>query len=223
MVGRWMLGRRMVCRLLAGGGFALLGAAALVAGPAPAPALADNDLEQVTITGIDIPDELVVRAEDRPELCSSLYSEVDWLVGRKGDASEPDDPETLGAEYTLVVHIDGEPRHRFHLYPLAEGGPKAFRPAEQPGDRTVKKAWFYARLSMPQTLEAAGVPLTGEPVPPNGGTGGGEPAPEETEEPQRSAFAFLDEWRYGMLLTGAVVVAIVAGLGGAAYLIRRKV
>jgi hypothetical protein len=212
----------MVRRLLAGGGFALLGAATVVTGPAPALA-ADEELEHITVTGIDIAEELVIRAEERPELCASLYSEVDWLVGRKGDTREPEDPETLGAQYTLVVHIDGEPRHRFHLYPLAEGGPKAFRPAEQPGDRTVKEAWFHGRLSMPRTLGAAGVPLTGDPVPLGGGAGGGEPAPEETEEPERSAFAFLDEWREGMLLTGAVVVAIVAGLGGVSFLIRRRV
>jgi hypothetical protein len=215
----------MTRRLLVGGGLALLGAAALTAGPAPALAVADNELEQITITGVDIPDELVVRAKERPELCAALYNEVDWLIGRKADTREPEDPETLGAQYTLVVHIDGEPRHRFHLYPLAEGGPKAFRPAEQPGDRTVREAWFHARLSLRNTLSTAGVPLTGEPVPAGGGTGGGgaEPAPQATDEPERSMFAFLDEWREGMLLTAAVVVAVVVGLGGISFLIRRKV
>ena len=217
------MGRRMLSRLLAGGGLGLLGAVTVAVGPAPVLAFAEDELEQVTITGDDIPEELVVRAEDRPELCASLWSEVDWLVRRAGDMREPEDPETLGAQYTLVVHLDGEPRHRFHLYPLAEGGPKAFRPAEQPGDRTVDEAWFHARLSMPQTLTAAGVSLTGKPLPPNGGGGGGEPAPEQSEEPPTSAFGFIDEWRTGMLLTAAVVVGIVLGMGGIAFLIRRKV
>jgi hypothetical protein len=221
-MGRRVHGR-LVSRLLAGGGLALVGAATIFAGPTTA--LADGELTQITITGVDIDDELVVRAEDRPELCTSLHREVNWLVGRKGDAREPEDPETLGAEYALVVYLDDEPAHRFHLYPLAEGGPKAFRPAEQPGDRTVREAWFHARLSLHETLGAAGVPLTGEPVPPGGGTGGGgaEPAPEETEEPLRPALAFLDEWRQSMLLTAAVVVGIVVGLGGIAFLIRRRV
>jgi hypothetical protein len=218
-----MLGRWTVRWLLAGGGLGLLGVATVVAGPAPAFAVAQDELEQVTITGDGIPEELVVRAEDRPELCASLWSEVDWLVRRGGDAREPEDPETLGTEYIVVVHLDGEPRHQFHLYPLAEGGPKAYRPAEQPGDRSVREAWFHGRLSMPQTLTAAGVPLTGDPLPPNGGAGGGEPAPEASSEPPTSAFGFLEEWRQGMLLTGAVVVTIVAGLAGLAFLIRRRV
>lgn len=218
MQGRWIM-----FRLLAGGALGLLGAATVAAGAAPALALAQEGLEQVTITGNGIPEQLVVRAEERPELCASLWSEVDWLVSRAGDTREPEDPATLGTQYTMVVHVDGEARHRLHLYPLAEGGPKAFRPAEQPGDRTVREAWFNARLSMPQTLSAAGVPLTGSPLPPAGGGGGGQPAPEATEQPPTSSFGFIDEWRTGMLLTSAVVVTIVAGLGGVAYLIRRRV
>jgi hypothetical protein len=184
---------------------------------------AQDEVEQVTITGNGIPEELVVRAEERPELCASLWSEVDWLVSGSGDTREPEDPETLGTQYTMVIHVDGEARHRLHLYPLAQGGPKAFRPAEQPGDRTAREAWFNARLSMPQTLSAAGVPLTGSPLPPAGGGGGGQPAPDATEEPPTSAFGFIDEWRTGMLLTAAAVITIVAGLGGVAYLIRRRV
>jgi hypothetical protein len=216
------MGRRMMGRLLAGCGLALLGMATVVAGGAAA--WAEGEAEQITITSIDLSEELVVRAEDRPELCASLFSEVDWLVNRDGDAREPEDPDALGIQYTMVVYLDGEARHRFHLYPLAEGGPKAFRPAEQPGERTVDEGWFHGRLSMPRTLSAAGVPLTGVPVPRSGGAGGGEPAPEQSVEPtEQPALAFLDEWRDGMLLTGAVVVAIVLGLGGLSFLIRRKV
>jgi hypothetical protein len=216
------MGRRMMGRLLAGGGLALLGVATVVADEAAA--LADNDLTQVTISSLELANEVVVLHEDRPELCTSLYREVDWLVGGDGDAREPEDPETLGAQYTMIVYIDGDARHEFHLYPLAEGGPKAFRPADQPGDRNVDEAWFHARLSMPRTLSAAGVPVTGMPVPSGGGSGGGGPAPEESEVPEdRPVLGFLEEWRQGMLLTGAVVVAIVLGLGGLSFLIRRKV
>lgn len=232
-MGRRMLGRRLrsrlrtvhgatLRRLLAGGGGALLGTAALAGYPASV-GFAQDGLEQITITGDDLLNELVVRAEDRPELCASLWREVSWLVRRESEVREPEDPATLGAEYTMVVHIDGEARHRFQLYPLAEGGPKAFRPAEQPGDRTVDEAWFHGRLSMPKTLTDAGVPLSGGPPPAGGGAGGGQPAPPATEEPASSGLGFLDQWRQGMLLTGAVVVTIVAGLGGVAYLIRRRV
>ncbi|HEY8474663.1 MAG TPA: hypothetical protein VIL37_18760 [Natronosporangium sp.] len=214
--------RRLVGRLLAGGGFALL-AAAVTAGPGSAFALADNELSQVTITGDSLPEELTIQADEQPELCAALWREVNWLVNRRSDTREPEDLATLGEQYTLEVYLDGEARHRFHLYPMAEGGPKAFRPAEQPGDRTVREGWFHARLSLPETLTSAGVPLAGTPLPPGGGGGGGGPVPEPTEEAPTEAFGFLDEWRRGMLLTGAVVVTIVAGLGGIAFLIRRKV
>jgi hypothetical protein len=205
-------------------GILLIGlAAGLVAGATagPAAALAAEEVNLVTVTGVDLPEDLEVFAEEQPELCGALHREVNWLVRGAGDAPEPD-PEILGPEYTLVVHVEGEPKHRFHLYPLAEAGPRVFRPAEQPGDKTVKEAWFYGRLSMPETLAAAGAPLTGEAVAP-GGTGGGVPEPEETELPERGALAFIEDWRESMLMTGAVVVAIVLSLGGVAFLIRRKV
>lgn len=216
------MGRRIIGRLVAGSGLVLLGVAAAVA--AGGAALADGDLEQVTITNVELSQEVVVRAETHQELCTALFREVDWLVSRDGDAREPEDPETLGAQYTMVVYVDGEARHEFHLYPLAEGGPKAYRPAEQPGDRSTDEAWFNGRLSMARTLSAAGVSLTGMPVPPGGGAGGGELAPTESTPPEdRPPLAFLEEWRQGMLLTAAVVVAIVLGLGGLSFLIRRKV
>lgn len=209
--------------LLAAGtaGLAGLVAAAVltVAGPAMAQAVADR----VTLTGIDLAEPVEVVAAEQPELCAALHQEVGWLVERDGDSAEPE-PDALGPQYTMVVHIDGEPRHRFHLYPLAQGGPRAFRPVEQPGDRTVDEGWFYGRLSLPDTLRAAGAPLTGDPS--GGGRGAGGAAPpvvEESEPPDASPLAFLDQWRQGMLLTAAITVLVAAGLGGSAYLIRRKV
>jgi hypothetical protein len=198
--------------------FALLTAVAVATAPAPARA---DGADQVTVTGIGLAEPLEVRAKERPELCAVLYREVSWLVGEAANADEPD-PDTLGPQYAIVVHIDGEERHRFHLYPLAEGGPRVFRPAEQPGERTAREGWFHGRVSMPETLSAAGVPLEGYPGGPNG-SGGGIAAPEETTEPGRSVFGFLEDWRDGMLLTLAVTLAMVVGLGGVARLIRRKV
>jgi hypothetical protein len=197
-----------------------LAAALVVSGPAGAQASAD----QVTITGIDLAAPLEVRAERQPELTAALYREVSWLVRREGDAPEPAEVDLLGPQYTLVVHIDGEPRYRFHLYPLAEAGPRVFRPVEQPGDRTVDEAWFYGRLSLPETISSAGVPLTGVAPPSAGGGSGGGAGPTAGPSPEaRDMLAFLDEWREGMLLTIAALAAIVVGLAGAAYLIRRTV
>ncbi|MPZ26219.1 MAG: hypothetical protein GEV12_07135 [Micromonosporaceae bacterium] len=215
--------RRVLTLLGAGaaGATSLVAAAVLtVAGPAVAQAVADR----VTITGIDLAEPLEVVAAEQPELCAALHQEVDWLIEPDGDSPEPE-LDALGPQYTLVVHIDGVPRHRFHLYPLAEGGPRAFRPVEQPGDRTIDEGWFYGRLSMPDTLRAAGAPLTGDPATGGGGAGAGQPPPavEESEQPDTSPLGFLDQWRQGMLLTAAIIVATAAGLGGSAYLIRRKI
>jgi hypothetical protein len=212
----------------AGGRFRLLVAATVAVGaglavplPAGVAAAQSGEVDLVTLSGIDLAQPLVVRAAEQPELCAALYDEVGWLVGRDGDAAEPD-PDTLGPQYTLVVNVEDEARHRFHLFPLAQGGPRAFRPVEQPGDRTAEEGWFYGRLSMPDTLRSAGAPLTGDPA--TGGGGGGQlPAPGESEPPDPNLLGFLDEWRQGMLLTAAGTVAVVAGLAGVAYLIRRTV
>jgi hypothetical protein len=216
-------------RLAAVAGFRLLTAAAAAVAAALAVPLAaagaaaqSSEVDLVTVSGVDLAEPLIVRATERPQACAALYGEVDWLVGRDGDAAEPE-PDTLGPQYALVVHVEGEARHRFNLFPLAEGGPRAFRPVEQPGDRTAEEGWFYGRLSMPETLRSVGAPLTGDPAT-GGGTGGGQPpTSDQSSPPDSNLLGFLDEWRNGMLLTVLVTVAVVAGLAGVAYLIRRTV
>jgi hypothetical protein len=212
------MGRGRMGRLVAGGALAVV--AGLWLGPAPAHA--DDEVDQVTISGGTLVEPLVVVAAERPALCADLHAEVGWLVNRRGDASEPD-PEDLGPQYVMVLHVEGEERHRFELYPLAAGGPRVFRPAEQPGDREARAAWFFARLTLPETLAAAGAPLDGNPMPPGGGVGGGEAALEGTSSPDAGPLAFVDEWREGVLLTVAMTAALLVGLGGIAYLIRNKV
>lgn len=210
--------RRWIGRLVAGGVVGVLAALGVDASPARA----DDEVDQITIGGGTLAEPLVVLASERPTICAELHAEVGWLVNRRGDAPEPD-PETLGPQYEMVVHVEGEERWRFELYPLATGGPRVFRPAEQPGDREVRAAWFYARLTLPETLAAAGAPLDGNPMPPGGGIGGEEAAQEETSTPEAGPLAFVDEWREGVLLTVAMTVALLVGLGGVAYLIRNKV
>lgn len=92
-----------------------------------------------------------------PELFSELLAQVAWLANRPGDAPAPP-VEALGPGYRLVVSVDGTPHQTYDLYPLAVGGPRVFRPAAQP-NRPVAAAWFYGRLSMPDVLARAGVPL----------------------------------------------------------------
>jgi hypothetical protein len=192
----------------------------------PTPAWADGP-DRITVSGDELAEPVEVSAAEFPLLVEALDNEVNWLVGRSSNADEPDE-DARGPAYVLEVHIDGETRHRYVLYPLAEGGPRVFRPAEQPGNRKTTEGWFYGRLSLPDTLSAAGVPvegaqprLPGGGAPPGGGTGGGnggagEPSPEST-------VGLLNTWRDGMQLTVLVALAIAAGLAAVALLIRRKV
>ena len=197
----------------------LLGALAVSLIPSPAWA---DEVDAVTIRGDDLADPLVVRTSNSPQLTAALHAEVSWLVGRSATADEPD-PDALGPRYVIEVHLDGEVRHRYELYPMADGGPRVFRPEEQPGGRTTDPAWYFGRLSMPDTLYAAGIEVPGaQPRVPGGGGGGGEPLPEATT-PAAGAGGVMAAWREGVLLTALVALAIVIGLALVALLIRRKV
>jgi len=214
--GAIIVGRRGTYRILTGAALTWFGVTAAV-GLTAAPAHADG-VEQVTVTGEGLVEPLEVRADEAPERFAALYREVSFLIGESPDADEPD-PNTLGPQYTLVTHVDGAEHHRFELYPLAAGGPRVFRPKEQPNDRKVREGWFHGRLSMPETLTAVGLPLDGDPS----GVGGGALAPEPTATAGPGVLGLLDDWREGMQLTIAVTIAIAAGLAGVALLIRRKV
>jgi hypothetical protein len=213
----------MRSRRIANYALAMLAAALVLSYAAPASADGPN---QITVTTDQLEDPVVVTADEFPRLVTALHNEVNWLTGRSGNASEPDE-DALGPAYVLEVHIDGEARHLFILYPLSVGGPRVLRPEEQPGDRTTRKAWFYGRLSMPDTLSAAGVPveggqprLPGGGTVPGGGTGGGNGA---ADVPSPAASGLLETWREGMQLAVLVVLAIAAGLAAVALLIRRQV
>lgn len=210
---------RTIRRLLAGTALAFTMTTGLAV-TAPTPALADSH-DHITIRSERLPEPVSVGAEDRPEAHEAVLMQVDWLTGRSAGSREPE-PDTLGPGYELVVHEAGEPRHRFQLYPLAEGGPRVFRPAGQPGDRTVDEAWFLGRLSMPEAFREAGVPVTEDP-PPDGGVGGGAApaAPVPSSPPAQESFGVVDQWRQGMLLTIGVAVAMAAGVASVALLVRR--
>jgi hypothetical protein len=213
----------MRSRRIAKSALAVLGAVLVLSPATPAWAAGPD---RITIATDELDEPVEVTAAELPRLVTALHNEVNWLTGRSGNASEPDE-DARGPAYLLEVYIDGEARQRFVLYPLAEGGPRVFRPQEQPGDRTAREAWFYGRLSMPDTLSAAGVPvegaqprLPGGGTVPGGGTGGGNGA---EESPPQAASGLLDTWRDGTQLAVLVVLAIAGGLAAVALLIRRKV
>jgi hypothetical protein len=186
-----------------------------VAAPAPKP-------NSLTIAGEGLAKPLTVRLDASPELFAAVLGQVNWLSNKKGMASGPK-ANTLGPKYTVVVHINDAAKQTYDLYPLAKGGPRAYRPAKQPDKRKTTAAWFLGRLSMSETLRAAGVPLPEKPDTLHGGIGGGERVfDDDTLNPGHDLDKMLGDLREMLLLNGAVVVVITLGLAGIALLVRRR-
>jgi len=203
----------MTRRFWTGGPLAILTTLLLMT--VAAPAWADSQ-GRLTVTGGDLTEPWSVTAAEQPEQYERLLAEVQWLLDRRGDAAKPA-PEQLGPQFTLVVDT-GDTQYQFELYPLSEGGPRVFRPKEQPGERTAREAWFFARLSLPETMRSVGIALPGDP---DGGAGGGAPNTSGTPTTTPDPLAFLSEWREGVLLSAGVATAILAALASVAYLVRR--
>ncbi|HYN93413.1 MAG TPA: hypothetical protein VES42_06160 [Pilimelia sp.] len=204
--------------LFAGALLGLLGAP-LTAAPAAA-----AGPTSITITGEGLPAPLRVRVDADPELFAALNSQVGWVTNRAGQTQAPPAAQ-LGPKYTLVVHVKDDPKRTYDLYPLAQGGPRVFRPAKQPDNRRTSAGWFFGRLNMSETLRVAGVPLPAKPDPLNGGIGGGiGGSPEATAfTPVEDMFGIFAQWRRVLLLNGVVVLTIALGLAGFSLLIRRKI
>jgi hypothetical protein len=209
----------LVAGLLVAG---LLVAGLAIASPSSAATVRAARPNAVTISGPGIAQTLTVRARQRPEEFAALLAEVSWLSSRSGLTGEPD-ASKLGDKYVLTVFTGNKPAQRYDLYPLAGGGPRVFRPARQPDQRATTAAWFYGRLSLPDSLRSAGVPLA-DPVSTvtTGGIGGGEAA-DKPFDPNADLATLLAEWRQFLLLNGAVVVVIALGLAGISLLVRRRV
>ncbi len=202
----------MLTLLVAAGIWLGLGTAAHAAPAAPT---------SITITGTGLDQPLTLEAEASPDLFAAVIDQVSWLQG-KGQSAAPK-PTDLGPKYAVVVHVEDVAKQTYELYPLAKGGPRAFRPANQPGQRKTTSAWFFGRLSMPETLRAAGVPLTDQPDMMHGGTGGGERViPDDSLGSGEDIDRWLGELRRLMLLNGAVLLTITVGLAGISLLIRRR-
>lgn len=207
--------------LLSGALLAVIAAPQLLTSAASAaPA---NTPSAITIAGDGLAQPIAVQAAAKPELFGALYSQVSWLSG-KGQSSSPK-PDKLGPKYTVTVYVGDAAKQVYDLYPMATGGPRAFRPAKQP-DKKAKTtaAWFYGRLTMSETLRAAGVPLPEQAESLHGGgVGGGERVfDEDTLNPGRDIDKLLTDLRQMLLLNGAVVVVITLGLAGIALLVRRR-
>lgn len=202
-------------------GALLTAAIASVLGPASAVRAAPKPTPMsVTITGDGILRPLTVHDGD-PALFAALMDQVSWLGGA-GQGSPPARAD-LGNRYTLVVLSGGVAKQTFDLYPLAKGGPRAYRPSNQPGRRPTSAAWFYGRLNMGETLRAAGVPLPDQADTITGGIGGGEQTTDDDVlDPAGNFRHVMGELRRVLLLNVGVLVTITMGLAAIALLVRRR-
>lgn len=186
------------------------------AAPTPSPSPSPQPVKTVQISGDGLSKPIVIASDRDPQRQAAVRAEVDWLANQPGVTQSPP-ADKLGPMYTVVLSTDGKPLEKYELYPLAVGGPRAYRPADQPDERQVAEGWFYGRLSMPTTLIAAGVPMDGVPLDP-GGEGGGALASEPPD-----LEGMLGSWRNFMGLNLAVVIVVAAGVFALAYVLRRQV
>ena len=213
--------RAVMARLVTSAG--VLVAALLVAGLAPAAAqAAPAKPTSITVAGRDT-EKITIDAAEREEVFQLLLSEVSWLATATPQTSAPA-KKKLGPKFVLTVYAKKAAQQTYDLYPLATGGPRAFRPAKQPSG-TKKAGWFYGRLTMSESLRVAGVPIKARADVISGGIGGGvgEDVVREEIDPLASVNDYLAEVRRLFLLNGAVLVVVLFGLAGVAFLIRRRV
>lgn len=174
----------------------------------------------VSVSGDGLRTPLIVRAKTDPLLFAALLDQVSWLNNaERGNSAAAAD---LGPRYNLALLVNTAPTRVYALYPLASGGPRVFRPAKQPGSRTVATAWFFGRLTMAETLRAAGVPVPGEPAAAGGIGGGVRELPERAAEAHQGLDDVLGDFRLLLLLNVTVIVLITMGLAGIALLVRRR-
>ncbi|GAB7047618.1 hypothetical protein [Catenuloplanes indicus] len=212
--------RENVRRFVTGAALALLAVTALLTGPSPA--LADDAKPTaVILSGDDLDGSVEITEEDGDELFDAMLSQVSWLTGENGRAAVPD-RSTLGPKYTVIIRYGDKDRYAYDLYPLAEGGPRAFRPGEQPDGRATE-AWFFGRLNMPNALRLAGAPLPETTDVMTGGIGGGERINEQQAvDPAGDLFAGMGGLRGMLAVNVGVLLLITGGLAGIAFLARRR-
>jgi hypothetical protein len=151
--------RRLLLALLAVVIGSVLGGSALAA-PAQA-----ADPDAISIEGTGLSHAVTISEGAQRDLFHAVQRQIGWMATRPGDPIQPD-PASLGAKYTVTVKSGTVPTEIYDVYPLAPGGPRAHRPAQQPGGKG-PDAWFYASVAIPDMLRAAGVPLP-EPSASNG-------------------------------------------------------
>jgi hypothetical protein len=205
-------------------GAALVAALAMALGATPAMAQAAPKRPAPTairIVNADLKDKIVVSRQTQSELFQRMLSEVSWLANATPQTTAPA-AKALGPKYTVTVLAKSAPQQVYDLYPMATGGPRAHRPARQPSGRKTD-GWFYGRLTMSESLRLSGAPLKAKPDVVTGGIGGGVGVDVTEIDPIAEMNDFFGQMRQLFLLNGAVLVVILFGLAGIAFMIRRRV
>ncbi len=122
-----------------------------------APAAAANAPTLITITGTNVGIPVMVHSDTQADLFNELLKQLSWMQGATGTPMQVKQ-ETLGTKYTATISAGGDAVQVYDLYPEAVGGPRAFRPAAQPTGKS-SDGWFYASVSLPDVLHAAGVSI----------------------------------------------------------------
>jgi hypothetical protein len=224
--------RQAITRLVAAAGVLSAGClAAVVAvaigsgGPADAAPKAPATPTSVQVVGAGVTGKVVVQKATQPRAFADMYSEVSWLASAKPQTTALAAAK-LGPKYTVTVFVKNTPTQVYDLYPMAAGGPRVHRGAKQPSGRKVTDGWFFGMLTMPGSLKDSGVPINAKPDVIAGGIGGGTGTDIDTSSNFDAAggvLTFLDQMRRLFLLNGAILVVILFGLAGIAFLIRRRV
>ncbi len=195
---------------------------------APAP-VREGDAQRpsaVKVTGSGLDGDVVIQDKARPEVFQALLAQVAWADRLAPQTGAPPE-DKLGPKYTLTVLAQDTPRQVFDLYPLAAGGPRLFRPEQQPVGKA-EAGWFYGRLTMSEALRVSGAPLPLQDGEMTGGVGGGSSridagGPPQLAPPAVDVQQVVTDFRRLFLLNGAVALAIALGLAGMSWLIRRKI
>ncbi|WP_250036203.1 hypothetical protein [Paractinoplanes maris] len=205
---------------LAVGAVLAIGLAPSAAQAAPKPAPKPTNVQ---IAGKGIDKTIVITVIESKRLFGSLLSEVNWMASARSQTTALK-ADKLGPKYTVTVLANKTALQTYELFPMAAGGPRAHRPVKQPGNKKAVDGWFYGRLTMPETLRVSGVPLKAKPDVVGGGIGGGVGEDlDTTAEKAAGAGEVLGEMRRLFLLNGGVLMIILVGLAGIAFLIRRRV
>jgi hypothetical protein len=177
----------------------------------PTTAWAADTPNSLTIVGAGMSAPISVRSDAQRVLFTAILRQVDWMSSRSGDFAKPNQ-STLGPKYTITIFTNGVASQVYEVYPQAAGGPRAHRPRTQPKGKTTE-AWFYATVTLPSVLRAAGVPL---PEPTASGQAGGAGYVDPQYQPQdltaTSSFSFTKELGQARLLVAATAGAALAVL-----------